>query len=86
MPVALVLDGTNCQIVESVMNWDRIAGNWKQFTGKAKETWGKLTDDDWTVIAGKRDQFVGKVQERYGISKDEAEKQVAEFERGYEKV
>jgi uncharacterized protein YjbJ (UPF0337 family) len=86
MPVALVLDCTNCEIVESVMNWDRIAGNWKQFTGKAKEKWGKLTDDDWTVIAGKRDQFVGKVQERYGISKDEAEKQVAEFERGYEKV
>ena len=28
------------------MNWDRIEGNWKQFTGKVKEQWGKLTDDD----------------------------------------
>ena len=28
------------------MNWDRIEGNWKQFKGKVKEQWGKLTDDD----------------------------------------
>ena len=62
------------------MNWDRIAGNWKQMTGSAKEQWGKLTDDDLTVIEGKRDQLVGKVQERYGIAKDEADRQVKEWE------
>ena len=37
--------------------WDRIEGSWKQMTGKAKEQWGKLTDDDLTEIAGKRDQL-----------------------------
>jgi len=58
------------------MNWDRIEGNWKQLTGKAKEQWGKLTEDDLTVIAGKPDQLVGRIQERYGIAKDEAERQV----------
>jgi len=58
------------------MNWDRIEGNWKQFKGRAKEQWGKLTDDDIDVIGGKRDQLVGKIQESYGIGKDEAEKQV----------
>jgi uncharacterized protein YjbJ (UPF0337 family) len=68
------------------MNWDQIKGNWKQFTGKAKVQWGKLTDDDWTVIAGKRDQLIGKLQERYGIARDEAERQVSDFERQYEKV
>jgi uncharacterized protein YjbJ (UPF0337 family) len=68
------------------MNWDRIAGNWKQFTGRAKEKWGQLTDSDWTQIEGKRDQLVGKIQERYGIARDEAERQVAEFERSYEQV
>lgn len=61
------------------MNWDRIEGNWKQFKGKAKEQWGKLTDDDVDVIQGRRDQLVGKVQERYGIAREEAERQVAEF-------
>ena len=63
------------------MNWDRIAGDWKQFKGKVKEKWGKLTDDDLDVIAGKRDQLSGKIQKSYGISKDEAERQIADWER-----
>lgn len=62
------------------MNWDIVEGNWKQFKGKAKEQWGKLTDDDLDVIAGKRDQLAGRVQEAYGVSKDEAEKQIRDWE------
>lgn len=61
------------------MNEDTVKGNWKQFTGKVQEQWGKLTNDDMDVIAGKREQFVGKVQERHGIARDEAEKQVNEW-------
>jgi uncharacterized protein YjbJ (UPF0337 family) len=63
------------------MNWDRIQGNWKQFKGKAKEQWGKLTDDDLDKAAGKRDQLLGRIQERYGIAKDEAERQLDEWTR-----
>lgn len=63
------------------MNWDRIEGNWKQFKGKVKTQWGKLTDDQLDVIAGNRDQLIGKVQESYGIGKDEAERQVSDWER-----
>ena len=33
------------------MNWEQIQGNWKQLTGKAKENWGRLTDDDLDVVA-----------------------------------
>ena len=62
------------------MNWDQIEGNWKQITGDLKARWGKLTDDDLDVIAGKRDQMVGRMQERYGIAKDEAEKQLSDWE------
>jgi uncharacterized protein YjbJ (UPF0337 family) len=62
------------------MNWDRIEGNWKQMTGKVKEGWGKLTENDITTIAGKRDQLVGRIQERYGIAKDEADRQVKDWE------
>ena len=62
------------------MNWDRIQGNWKQFTGKIKEQWGDLTDDQIDQIAGKRDQLSGKLQESYGITKDEAERQIRSFE------
>lgn len=59
------------------MNWDQISGKWKQFTGKAKAEWGKLTDDDLDVIEGNREKLVGKIQERYGIAREEAEKQVS---------
>jgi uncharacterized protein YjbJ (UPF0337 family) len=62
------------------MNWDRVEGNWKQVSGKIKQQWGKLTDDSLTPIIGKRDELVGKIQEAYGISRDDADKQVKEWE------
>lgn len=63
------------------MNWDRIEGNWKQLSGKAKVQWGKLTDDDLDVVAGRREELAGKIQERYGIARDDAERQVSEWGR-----
>ena len=65
---------------ETATNWDIIKGNWKQFRGKVKETWGNLTDDELDTIGGHRDQLTGKIQERYGIAKDEAERQVRDWE------
>ncbi len=62
------------------MNWDQIEGKWKEFTGAAKEKWGKLTDDDWTALKGKRDRLAGVLQQKYGVAKEEAEKQIKEFE------
>ena len=64
------------------MNWDRAAGDWKQLKGKVKQKWAKLTDDDLTYIDGQRDQLLGRIQERYGIAKDQAEKQLKEWEKG----
>jgi uncharacterized protein YjbJ (UPF0337 family) len=63
------------------MNWDTVQGSWMQFKGKAKERWGKLTNDDLDMIAGKRDQLLGRIQERYGIARDEADRQLKEWER-----
>lgn len=63
------------------MNEDRIKGQWKQLTGKLKAQWGKLTDDDLAVAEGNSQYLAGKIQERYGIAKDEAQKQVDEFDR-----
>jgi uncharacterized protein YjbJ (UPF0337 family) len=64
------------------MNWDRIEGQWKQLKGKAQQRWGKLTDDDWDMIGGQRTELVGRVQELYGKQKDQAERDVEEWERG----
>ena len=68
------------------MNWDRIEGNWKQFKGNVKEKWGKLTDDQLDVIAGKRDHLEGRIQESYGITKDETEKQLADWQTYMDKT
>jgi uncharacterized protein YjbJ (UPF0337 family) len=64
------------------MNWDQIQGKWKQLKGSARQKWGRLTDDDLEFIAGNRDQFAGRLQERYGIAKEEAERQLDEWQRG----
>ena len=61
--------------------WDKIAGNWKQFQGEVRKQWGKLTDDDLEQARGERDKLVGRIQERYGVAKDEASRQLDEWER-----
>ena len=63
------------------MNWDQIAGQWKQVKGSVKERWGKLTDDDLSVVAGKRDKLAGILQQRYGYAKEQAEKELDEFSK-----
>lgn len=62
------------------MNWDVIEGNWKQVKGKVKQQWGKLTNDQLDMVSGRRDQLIGKIQESYGIARDEAERQVVDWE------
>lgn len=61
------------------MNSDTLKGQWKQLTGRAKETWGKLTDDELLRIEGNTQRLSGLVQERYGVTREEAEKQVDRF-------
>jgi len=61
------------------MNWDQVAGSWKQWTGKAKEQWGKLTNDELIAVAGQRDQLAGLLQQRYGYAKEEANRAIDEF-------
>ena len=63
------------------MDWNRVENNWKQLKGRAKQQWGKLTEDDLTAAHGRPDELAGKVQERYGIAMDAARKQVDEWAR-----
>jgi len=62
-----------------LMNWDTIEGDWKQFKGRVREQWGRLTNDEVDVIAGRRDKLIGKLQEHYGIAREEAERQIREW-------
>jgi uncharacterized protein YjbJ (UPF0337 family) len=63
------------------MNSDQVKGTWKQMRGKVKEMWGKLTDDDLDVIDGKKDQLIGRIQKAYGVGREDAERQVKDWDR-----
>jgi uncharacterized protein YjbJ (UPF0337 family) len=62
------------------MNRDRFEGICKQFSGKVKEEWCRLTDDAPGVVAARRHQRAGWNQEGRGISKETLERQLEEFQ------
>lgn len=61
------------------MNSDIIKGKWKQLSGRMKERWGNLTDDDLNVAEGHSDYLTGKLQERYGWTKEKAQQELRDF-------
>ena len=63
------------------MNGDRIEDQGKQVAGQAKAQWDPLTDDGLDVVAGRREQRAGKIQARCGVAKEDAEKQIAGWQR-----
>ncbi|MCK5744865.1 MAG: CsbD family protein [Oricola sp.] len=61
------------------MNSDELKGKWTQLQGSVKQQWGKLTDNEVAEIEGNQDKLVGKIQEKYGVAREEAERQVKEW-------
>ena len=61
------------------MNWDTVKGDWKQFSGKVKAQWGKLTDEELAKINGNREELEGKLQSHYGYAKDKAKAEVDDW-------
>ena len=64
-----------------MINWNQIEGNWKQFKGQAQQRWGELTSDELDQIKGRQTELVGKIQAKYGKTREEAEREVAEWQR-----
>ncbi len=64
------------------MNWDQIEGKWKEMKGDVRKKWAKLTDDDLEFIGGNKDKLIGRLQQRYGNSKEQAERDLEEWQKG----
>lgn len=60
---------------------DKWEGRWSQLSGKAREHFGKLTDDDVAQAEGKRENLLGRIQEKYGETRETAELWLKEFEQ-----
>ena len=65
------------------MTRNQLEARWEQVKGRAKATWGRLTDQDLDIIAGRHDDLVGILQERYGLMRHELERQVSRFEAAH---
>jgi len=68
------------------MNWDRIQVDWQRFKVRAKQHWGKLSDDDLEASQGKREVIAGKLIEAYALSKDDAERQLSVWQQSLDAI
>lgn len=53
------------------MNTTELKGNWNEITGKLKQSFATLTDDDLTFAEGKKEEMLGRLQIKLGKTKEE---------------
>jgi uncharacterized protein YjbJ (UPF0337 family) len=61
------------------MNQDIVEGNWRQFSGKVRATWGQFLTDHVKTAEGNAEYQAGKLQAHYGSIKDRADKYLQTF-------
>lgn len=47
-----------------------IKGNWNDISGKLKQKYAKLTDDDLLLLEGKEEDLTGRLQQILGTTKE----------------
>lgn len=62
------------------MNWSNIETGWSDYKANAKQHWSKLTDEQVNDTMGKREQLSSQVQKAYAVNKDEAERQISDWQ------
>lgn len=61
----------------NIMNKLEIEGDWNIATGKLKQKWAQLTDDDLQYAGGKMDELFGRIQKRTGATREAVEDAIA---------
>ena len=61
------------------MNQNRFHGICKQFSGKIKESWGRLINDPLLTAVGSFDQRAGRIEEQCSILARDSERQLKDF-------
>ncbi len=51
-------------------------GNWNEITGKLKQKYANLTDDDLLFVEGKEEELLGRLQKRTGQTTEALRKQI----------
>jgi uncharacterized protein YjbJ (UPF0337 family) len=61
------------------MNKLSIKGNWNETSGKLKQQFANLTDDDLLFKEGKEEELVGRLQKKLGKTKEDIHKLLAKL-------
>jgi len=61
------------------MNTLSMKGNWKEVTGKLKQQYANLTDDDLLYKEGKEEELLGRLEKKVGKTKEDLRKLIAKL-------
>ena len=61
------------------MNKLEIKGNWNEASGKLKQKYANLTDDDLLLVKGKEEELLGRLQKKLGKTKEEVQKIIYKY-------
>ena len=61
------------------MNTLTMKGNWAELSGKLKQRYANLTDDDLLFKEGKEEELLGRLQRKIGTTKEELRKVIAKL-------
>ncbi len=53
---------------------DKLKGNWNVISGKLKQEYGELTEDDLAYTEGQEEELIGRIQKKTGKAKEEVKK------------
>ncbi len=59
------------------MNTLSMKGNWKEVSGKLKQQFANLTDDDLLYKEGKEEELLGRLEKKLGKTKEDLGKLIA---------
>ncbi len=60
-------------------NLTELKGNWNEITGKLKQQFAMLTDDDLLLAEGKQDEMLGRLQTKLGKTKEEIHEMISKL-------
>jgi uncharacterized protein YjbJ (UPF0337 family) len=63
------------------MEWSVIQSRWHEYKAAAKRRWDKLSEAQINGTRGNREYLLKRVQEAYAVSREEAERQLAEWQK-----
>jgi len=61
------------------MNKLEIKGNWNEISGRLKQEYAVLTDDDVLLEKGKEAELLGKLQKKLGKTKEQIQEILKKF-------